>query len=94
MSVDAGLDLDRLVDMNATVRCQWQLTRCETPARWVMVQLHLRPPLPCIRTNLCTEHQQRVKAAEDKLAADHTHGPVVCTLHVRPVELRARWEPL
>lgn len=96
MSVDPGVDLDQMPRMDTHVRCEWPKRRCEAQAVWAMIQRHLRPPLACLRVPLCTEHRQDTLASERRFHAGRpAHaGPVVCTIHIRPVEPWADWERL
>lgn len=104
MSTDTWADLEHLagIDLTGAPACQWVEEPdlppvCEQPAEHVMVQHHTRPPFPCHRLNLCTEHKAAVIAGErDLLRAGATGNPVrlICTLHLRQVVPIARWERL
>lgn len=71
---------------------------CDDPATILLVQKHLRPPLACLRLPLCEPHRQEVLAGEQQLIRAshgiHGHARLICTIHSRSVEPRARWESL
>lgn len=94
-----GLEFLAGLDLTAEVPCQWPLDDgCEQPARHVMVQQHTRPPIPCLRVNLCDDHKAATIASEAEWlrqgAARSDARAVICTPHTRQVETLARWERL
>ena len=84
------------VDLTGAVPCQFPGVECTQAAVWVNVLEHCRPPLPCVRTNVCAQHRLKVEMAEARMEAANARPgtPLVCTHHLRDVPIRSRWEPL
>lgn len=80
------------IDLTGAVPCQYPGVECTVAAVWVCVQEHNRPPVPCVRTNLCAQHRLKVEMAEARELA--LGSRLICTVHHRDVLTRTRWEQL